>query len=233
MADSAFTRRRQCRSCQQGTTLVELLVVLVIMSVVTSMILVTWFALQTAYSSTTIATKQRELAQQGMARMVQEIRDTSGAVGSVPGKGFVFAGPYEVTYYSAFNDPSASTVTTDGTGDGVTSSGAAYRPPMGGFYYKDDTLYRWRETDGELGRTDNDRVDVLVPNVVNGLTTPIFSYTCIVAGGTPFSAPSVGSADMATIISVQITLRVDLNPRHTPTYMDLRSTAQPRNNRQT
>jgi len=39
MADSAFARHR--RSRQRGTTLVELLVVLIIMSIVTSMILVT------------------------------------------------------------------------------------------------------------------------------------------------------------------------------------------------
>src|SRR5450756_2843519 len=102
MAEFASTRRCTGESRQRGTTLVELMVVLVIMGVVTSLILVTWFALQSAYSSTTIATEQREAAQQGMARMVQEIRDTSGTVGSVAGKGFVEAGPTSIIYYSAF-----------------------------------------------------------------------------------------------------------------------------------
>lgn len=237
MIEPAFIKRRRGGSREQGTTLVELLVVMVIMSVVTAMILVTWFALQNAYSSTTIATKQREMAQQGMARMVQEIRDTSGAVGSVPGKGFVVAGPYKVTFYSAFNDPSASRVTTIvGTGDGT-----GYRPPMGGFYYEDGTLYRWRDTDGseegpsaEEGPSEGDRVDVLARNVVNGPDTPIFTYTCInSSNGTPYHSPPGSLTNLATITSVQITLRIDLNPGHSPTYMDLISTAQPRNNRQT
>lgn len=232
MIEPAFIRRRRGESREQGMTLVELLVVMVIMSIVTTMILVTWLALQNAYSSTTIATKQREAAQQAMARMVQEIRDTSGTVGSAAGKGFVFAGPNRIEYYSAFNAPSASQVKTDGTGDGT-----GYQPPMGGFYYnpntQDDTLYRWRETDG------SDRVDVLASHVINDGRddtpiddTPIFVYTCInPTDGTPYRTSSVSETEFATITSVQITLRIDLNPGHSPTYMDLISTAQPRNNR--
>lgn len=248
MVDFAFTRRCAGESHQQGTTLVELLVVMVIMGVVTAMILVTWFALQNAYSSTTIATKQRESAQQAMTRMVQEIRDTSGAVGSLAGKGFVTSGPTAIAGYSAFNAPSASQVTTDGTGDGYDSSGSSYRPPMGGFYYTWDastqngTLYRWRDTNGVPGQQLGDRVDVLIDHVVNGRdNTPIFRYTCVNTGngeapvGTPAGAPyrTNAPANLASIMSVQITLRVDLNPGHSPTYMDLISTAQPRNNRQT
>lgn len=247
MGDSALARIRERRSRERGTTLVELLAVMVIMGIVTSMILLSWFALQNAYSSTTIATKQREMAQQAMARMVQEIRDTSGTVGSVPGRGFVTAGVNQISCYSAFNAPSASQITTDGTGDGVDSEGVGYRPPIGGFYYiwdastQEGTLYRWRDTDGVTGgntdgvegKSAGDRVDVLVPHVVNGRDgTPVFTYTCV-NNGTPYRAlGDVDTADLATIISVQITLRVDLNPGHAPAYMDLISTAQPRNNRQ-
>jgi len=247
MAEFASTRRCTGESRQRGTTLVELMVVLVIMGVVTSLILVTWFALQSAYSSTTIATEQREAAQQGMARMVQEIRDTSGTVGSVAGKGFVKANATEIIYYSAFNAQSAGQVTTDGKGDGQDSSGTGYRPPMGGFYYENDTVYRWRDTNGNglLDKASGDRVDVLIDHVVNGAdNTPVFIYTCLNTGhggldvgdtplGAPYRTSTPSPAELATITSVQITLRVDLNPGHAPTYMDLISTAQPRNNRQT
>lgn len=248
MVSNGSAKRCRGESCQRGVTLVELIVVLAIMGVVTAMIIGTWFALQNAYSSTTIATEQREAAQQGMARMVQEIRDTSGAVGSVAGQGFVEAGPTALVCYSAFNAPSAGSVTTDGTGDGEDSSGMGYRPPMGGFYYIWDgathsgTVFRWREADNVPGQTSGDRVDVLIDHVVNGADdTPVFVYTCLNTGhgdapeGTLLGAPYRTSdpADLATITSVQITLRVDLNFGHAPNYMDLISTAQPRNNRQT
>lgn len=232
MAELTFVRRRRRLSREQGTTLVELLVVMVIMSIVTAMIMVTWFALQSAYSSTTIATKQRETAQQAMSRMVQEIRDTSGTVGTAAGKGIFEAEANKFSSYSAFNDQSASEVKTDGTGDGVDpDTGAGYRPPLGGFYYEDGTLYRWRDLNGDEVRTTADRVDVLATHVVNDA---IFWYTCIdPSTGEVSHTDLVGPTELGTITSVQITLRIDLNPGHSPTYMDLISTAQPRNNRQT
>ena len=73
-----MTSREHRAQGQAGVTLVELLVVLTIMAIVSGLVIVGWFALQDASSSTTIATKQRENAQQAMTRMVQQIRDTSG-----------------------------------------------------------------------------------------------------------------------------------------------------------
>jgi len=234
--------REHPERAQAGVTLVELLVVVAIMAIVSGLVLVGWFALQDAYSSNTIATEQREDAQEAMTRMVREIRDTSGTVGSAAGSGFVEARPASITCYSAFNVESAGSVTADGTGDGEGVSGAGYRPPLGGFYLEEGTLYRWRDTDESNSLTDADRKDVLVDHVVNAEDgTPLFVYTCINTGhgeapyGTPLGARFTTSSpgDLATVISVEITLRVDLNYGHSPTYMDLISTAQPRNNRQT
>ena len=132
--------------------------------------------------------------------------------------------------YSAFNAESASSVTSDGTGDGEGVSGAGYRPPLGGFYLEEGTLYRWRDTDDSGSLTDADRKDVLVDHIVNSEDgTPLFVYTCINTGngeapyGVPLGARYTTSSpgDLATVISVEITLRVDLNYGHSPTYMSL------------
>jgi hypothetical protein len=42
----------------------------------------------------------------------------------------------------------------------------------------------------------------------------------------------VNPADVPRILTVEIHILADVNPGHSPTYMDLISTAQPRNQRQ-
>jgi prepilin-type N-terminal cleavage/methylation domain-containing protein len=232
---------RRPRDGQRGITLVELLVAMSIAAVVSGMIILAWFTLQDSFSFTVVATEQRENAQQAMTRMVQEIRDTSGTVGSAAGTGIVDAQAASISYYSAFNAESAGLVTTDGTGDGEDTSGAGYLPPLGGFYLEDGTLYRWRDTDGTQELSEADRRDVLLRHVVNGDDAPLFRYTCINTGhgeapyGTPLGArfTTTSPGRLASVVSVEIVLRVDLNVGHSPTYMDLISTAQPRNHRQT
>ena len=60
---------------QSGMTLVEVLIGMVIMSVITVMILVTWFALSRSYSYSATSNKTRDHAREALARMEREIRD--------------------------------------------------------------------------------------------------------------------------------------------------------------
>lgn len=232
---SAYRARKKAASAgQRGTSLVELLVAMSIMAVITAMILMVWFALQQSYAFSVRSSEVRETARDGMSRMVREIRDSGGRVGTAAGTGIVEAKGTSIILRTAFNAPGATSVRTDGAGDGPN-----YIPPLGGFYYELGTVYRWRDTDGTIGLTGGDRKDALVTNVVNGTAKPVFTYTCINTGdplaGVPLGEPYETSAppDLTAIISVQITLRVDLNPGKSPEYMDLISTAQPRNHRQT
>lgn len=226
------------RGGDAGLTLVELVVSIGVLAVVSAMILVTWFALQDSYSFTSRSAKQREHARDAMSRMVREIRDSGGRTGGAAGSGIALATATRINFRSAFNDAEAANVGSDGSGDGP-----AYLPPLGGFYYEWDesrgygTVYRWRDTDESDSRTPADRVDVLVEHVVNG-ETPVFEYTCLNTGsqaslpiGSPYT--TTDPADLTTIVSVQIHLRVDLNPGNSPEFLDLTSTAQPRNHRQT
>jgi len=234
-------RKTAASAGQRGTSLVELLVAMSILAVVTAMILTVWFGLQRSYSFSVRSSETREIARDGMSRMVREIRDSGGRVGSAAGTGIVAADRNFITLRTAFNVPRATSVRTDGAGDGPD-----YLPPLSGFYYEWNsakqrgTIYRWRDTDGIIGLSKDDRRDELVTNVVKAPATPVFTYTCInttggvlegVLPGAPYSTNT--PTDLTSIVSVQITLRVDLNPGKSPEYMDLISTAQPRNNRQT
>lgn len=214
---------RICVRSQRGVTLVELLVVMIIMGIVTTMILTTWFSLGRAYSYTSKSSKAREYARDSMARMTREIRDASlgpnGAAMFVQGADY--CGPDKITLYSFFNAPGAETI-------GAT-------PRLVQFYLDNGTMYRWADTDSAIGLDNNDRLDVLTTNVVNeGNTTDVFSYTVVKPGpnGVPSRLPEPTPSDTSTIVSIDIKLLVDLNPGKSPVFMDLTTSVQPRNLRE-
>jgi prepilin-type N-terminal cleavage/methylation domain-containing protein len=78
------------------------------------------------------------------------------------------------------------------------------------------------------------------PNVSASLFTDVFRYslwrpfknTAGVQSAELKQESPVGDQDRAGIVSVQIHLLVDLNPAHSPAYIDLMTTAQLRNQRQ-
>jgi type II secretory pathway pseudopilin PulG len=239
MRSFAELRAYRRRPREAGITLVELLVSMVVLGVVSTLLLGIWFSLQDSYAFSVRSAKQQEMARDSLSRLVREIRDSGGQAGSAAGSSILTAKPQKISFTTAFNAAGVGEVRVDGHGDGYP-----YLPPQGGYEYVVDadgtsgTLYRWRDTDEELGRSPDDRVDAVVTNVVNG-SQPVFRYTCINTGSgpseTPIGAPYETSepTDLTSIISVQIHLKIDLNPGKSPQYMDLISTAQPRNQRQT
>jgi hypothetical protein len=82
---------------------------------------------------------------------------------------------------------------------------------------------------------------LIVGAVVNGRTadanagtstTDLYRYSVYnAAGGLVQQSPVMGDTNRGAIMAVQIHLLVDLNPGHSPAYIDLLTTAQPRNQR--
>ena len=213
---------------QKGITLVELLVVMSILLVVTTMIIGTWVALTNAYSFTSRSDKQRDLARQAIDRMAREIRDAQEPLGtSSPAINLAY--PNEIRFYSTFNTAGASSPTTE--------------PRLTRFIYRvtnatDGIGAVYREFPGPDGDFDtaNDNVSqLLVSDVSNGdAGKDVFTYRSY----DPATSDLVDSdgmtklADPSRVVEVGICLLVDLNPGKAPNYMDVTTTVQPRNVRE-
>ena len=68
---------------QAGLTLIELLIVIIIGSVISGALLMTWFSLNDSYSFTTRSSEAQDFARDTVARMGREIRDAEGEGGNV------------------------------------------------------------------------------------------------------------------------------------------------------
>jgi prepilin-type N-terminal cleavage/methylation domain-containing protein len=209
---------------QRGMTLIELLVAMTIMAFLTTMIIGTWISLTKAYSFTSRSDRQRDFANQAIARMAREIRDAQQVPGSTSAA-FVRAYPDEVRLYSTFNmagnsDPTSTPRLTRfilRETDPVQHVGTIYREFPG--------------ADG-LFDTGDDVSSALVKDVVNlRQTTDLFIYSAINAttGQMYQSSGMTTLVPAARIQTVRILLLVDLNPGKSPNYMDISTTVEPRN----
>lgn len=218
------------RRGQAGVSLIELLVTMLILSIVTTMILVSWFALQKSYSMTVRSDNAQTDARMAMSRMVRELRDAQ----ALPGSSVVEAAERDVAnkteyveFWTKFNHPNRLLLTR-----------FEYRwqknPTTGA---NEGAIYRVLDSEGD-GIDNADRQDALLvlSHVVNPDDTSVFAYTSMTAYGSPVVSPPSAlpttAAQLATVAAVHVRLMVDLNPGNSPNYMDLRSTAQLRNTRQ-
>jgi prepilin-type N-terminal cleavage/methylation domain len=199
---------------QHGVTMIELLVVMAIMSVVTTMTIVIWVSLRDSYAYTTTSSKGREYARDTVTRMAREIRDAVDGPNGADAFVLSGCGPNTITFYTTFNKPGASVIGT--------------APRKVQFLLSDSKLYRKVDSDGD-GTLD--RTNVLCTDVVNKPgQDDVFSYTVIEPNGaqTPLPTPD----DPTAIVSIGISLMIDLNPGKAPVLMDLTTSVQPRNLRQ-
>lgn len=212
---------------QGGMSLVELLVGMLILSILTTLIIGVWISLQSSSAQTISSDRARETARDAMSRLRREIRDAQSqregqSLAGSPA--IISAGPDAIMFSTAFNDPGS-----DGAG----------RILLTKYWYDGSAqiIYRQRDTD-ENGTLDaGDKLDVVARNIVNSVTpsasnpTPLFKYTYVDGNGDLQTTTTM--SDPTRILTVQIRILADLNPGHSPIYMDLISTAQPRNLRQT
>lgn len=218
------------RRRQEGMTLVEVLVAMVIMTVITTMIIATWISLSRAYAFTSRSDRQRDVANQAIARMAREIRDAQAPAGNTSGA-FVVAQPTEVDFYSTFNDagnwnptstPRLTRFVLRET-DPVNHIGAIYRERAGsqGSFIDSDAVSTVLVKDVVNLRQSHD-ADLFTYSAINTSTAVMYQ-----SRGWP---PTVDVLP-ARIQTVTIFLQVDLNPGKSPNYMDINTTVQPRNAR--
>lgn len=240
----ARTESRRART-QRGMTLVELLVGMSIMMVVTAMLLTSWFALSNSYSFTMNSNYARDDARQALSRMAREIRDAENpASASITEVAIVRARARWIELYTTFNRSDASN---------------PYSTPRLVLYrlYPDGELWRFEDKNGsgdihgvdipgaetlsqpnnyaDAEKVNGEGATLLSKNVVDDQMpsanhpTPVFEYSRYLADGTLDVQPFIYSPDRKDIVAVQIHLLVDLNPKRAPTYVDLVTTAQLRN----
>jgi prepilin-type N-terminal cleavage/methylation domain-containing protein len=229
---------------QRGLTLIEVMVVMVILGIVSTLIVMMWANLQRAYSFTVTSDQARQEARDAMARMVAEIRDaqipTSGPYAGQPP--IRVASAYDIRFWTSYGQADETIVLTRYR---YRRNGAT------GLW----TLYRQRDTNGNdiidsgdlrqvvstlcvnqdpTGDGDlSDRVDMFTYSYYDAsgnLVTTGATYTA--AGNVASGSTSVPFYSLVNIETVNIRIISDLNPRRAPVYIDLRSTVQPRNLRQ-
>jgi Tfp pilus assembly protein PilW len=238
MAPSLTSAKR--RDHQSGITLVELLVTMVVLTIVTTMIIVSWFTLQSSYAQTAAANDARSSARDALNRMSMEIRSAQAPASSTTGAVFVAvppstgAMPTEVDFYSSFNVAGQS---SNGSATGALLLTRIY---LGGTMpYQ--TLYLQRDTNNSATFDSGDQSIVLANNVVNnsfpstGAPTPVFAYGYRDSSNQFQTANTIPSASLpstitlASIVSVTIRVMVDANLNHTPLPVDLQTIVRPQN----
>jgi prepilin-type N-terminal cleavage/methylation domain-containing protein len=238
---SAHARRR-------GMSLIELLVAMSIMGIVSTMLIGGWFALGNSYSYTVRSDKARDVARQAISRMEREIRDAQNRDNSTE-QTIVRARPFFIVLYTTFNDAQNEDPALrprlvmyrlysdgelwrfhDADADGALE-GVSYNQPAD-HTWADLTLFSLSE------QTSGEGAQLMCTSVVNGvvltagLPTPLFHYNSYAEDGEIEQSHMVFPAtERAGIVAVQTDLLVDLNPKRSPVYTHLTTTAQLRNQR--
>jgi prepilin-type N-terminal cleavage/methylation domain-containing protein len=208
---------------QSGVTLVELLVVIIIMAVVSTMILGTWFSLSRAYANATQSAEQRDHAQMAMERLTRELRDAQAAPPSALDASGISSndlGPSSIRFNTTFNMVAAATPSTV--------------PHLMRYRLDGETLFRELAGDDRQFGTVDDRQEVVLEHVVNTANgADLFQYYYY--DGTGHLQRSTGTTGVPTntirIKAIKITLLVDLQPGRSPEHMKIVNVVQPRNQR--
>jgi prepilin-type N-terminal cleavage/methylation domain-containing protein len=239
--------RSQRHTPQAGVSLIELLVSMSVMLVLTTMILLGWFALQKSYSYSTKSNVQRDDARGAMSRMQREIRDAEARPLPNTDPAIVRARAFWIEFSTTFNKAGNTAVD-------VVPRLVMYR------LYKDGSVWRFEDTDGSgtitgvslspspddpdgwplSEQTGGEGARLVLRNVVNfsqdpGNPTPLFLYTYYDDSGTLVTADHAYNAgtsmDRSNTIAVTIHVLDDLVPGKAPVAADLRVSAQLRNQR--
>jgi type II secretory pathway pseudopilin PulG len=234
-------RERASRRSQSGITLIELLITMVILTVVTTMLVGAWISLQRAYAFTSAKNNATAQSRDAIDRISSEVRTAQGRVytaspspsTSTP---FVVGGtsPYvcdanAITFYSAYNNPSASLQSGQYGRDQLRLT-SIWLDTAGSSPQK--TLYWQRDTNNSDTLDSGDRKVKLAINIVNtvpAINRPVFTYNVLNSSGNVVPATSLTASNVASLVTVQVNIIADANIAHTPTFVDLMTTVEPRN----
>jgi len=241
------------RKGQRGITLMELLIAMTIMTLITTMIIVSWLALSDSYSYSVRSSVARDDAREAIARMAREIRDAQ----SNPNGGeaaLLRARPRSILITTTFNE--------------AGNTDPASVPHLVMFrLYPDGELWRFEDRpvggvyDGVIDnvalsiadtwpganpygavesveQTTGEGASLLCKDVVNdtvtspGVPKALFRYSYYEPDGDLVQDTLVTTiTNRSRVVAVQINLLVDLNPLHAPVYTEFQTTAQLRNQR--
>jgi prepilin-type N-terminal cleavage/methylation domain-containing protein len=239
-------RHAASRGAQSGITLIELLITLVILSIVTTMLIGGWISLQRSYAFASAKNNATAQVRDAIDRVSSEVRTAQGVTYTPPTTAspspststpFVVGGtaPYvcganAITFYSAYNNPGAS-LNSGQYGRDQLRLTSIWLDTSGTKPQK--TLWWQRDTSiTPNGLDSSDRKIMLASNVVNTaavINKPIFMYNVLNISGNISQETSLTSANVASLVSVQIEVIADVNITHTPTFVDLVTTVEPRN----
>lgn len=213
---------------QRGMTLVELLVGIIVMGILSTLLLLTWFSLNNSYSFSVRSYEARDNARLAVSRMEREIRDMQGPRNGAPA--VQRANADWIAFYTTFNE--------------VGNSDPELAPHLVAYrLYADGTLWRFEDgTDGASYLTSEQAkgagATLVLKNLVNATAklpevVPLFRYSSVVdEKGTIGFVDDVGDINARrAILGVQTHLMVDLNPGKAPIYVDFTTLAQLRNQR--
>jgi type II secretory pathway pseudopilin PulG len=240
-----FSTRRMRR--QEGLTLIETLVSMIILVIISTMIIIGWANLQRASANALRTNLARASLRDAMSRVSVELRAAqptalpTSTASPEPIELLQEASPMEVQFYSAFNADGAN---SDGTGVGVLQltriwldpddHPAQWNPACGTLLWQRDT-----NDSGTLGDT-GDQTIVLARNVANDIladtehgtdNTAVFRYGYRATPADPveWTDNEDGSLDLTTVVAVSARLIIDKKMGGTPSYVDLSTTVRFRN----
>jgi len=196
---------------------------MVILTIVTTAIVLVWFALQDSYGYSTNSAKQREAARDGLSLLAREVRDVQPLALGSSTPPILTASPYAISFYTTFHDPEADSPEAASQLVDYAIMADDSDPDRPGR----QALKRRIGGEGEDWR-------IVVSDVMNEEEEqPLFRYSYFDPSGGLQSGTSVDDAYVDRIVNVEIQLLIDLNPGHSPTEMKLTTTVQPRNLRST
>jgi prepilin-type N-terminal cleavage/methylation domain-containing protein len=233
---------------QSGVTLVELLVVMVILSVVTTMLIMGWIDLQQSSAYVVKATTARGDERDALGRIASELRDAQPTALPTPTPSATAVThaalisnpkPLSLKFYSVYNQASAYDDAT-GTGslhltciwlDQPAPNNTDMADAVG--YQASKTVLYWRRDTNDNGLDANDPTKVLATNVANcteaGGPYPLFTYFFDPTGDADAPTATPVAADLPWLWAVQTRLIVDANTKHPPAPVDQTLTMRLRN----
>lgn len=234
------------RSRNTGVTLIELLIVMVVLGIVSTMLVQGWISLQKATVTLERTSNARATVRDATARVSSELRGAqptalptpTGATMPAPYPVLTQATEYSVTFYSAYNSGAAN---SDGSGlaavrptriwlDVDTPQAAPWNPLCRTLYWQRDMNRNGSFADA------GDRTIVLamnvankdVPDATNGSDyTPVFRYAYLSDGNIYWSDDA--DAFLSSIVGVRVRLIVDAKMGGTSKYIDTTTTVRLRN----